>query len=416
MFIILCYNYSIKYSLNRRHGMSAFAETIIEIYDDEPIYNVLSIAEFKPKNVVYIGSRKLKSKRVKNSIISFIRELSLDTKCFFYSTDMLSIDAIHSELNNIFSLFPSCAIDLTGGNEVALVAIGMIAKEKNIPLFRYDRYAYCYRNIYNCPMADNVPSEPHLNIRALLALAGGVMKSHGHVSVDVLDTDTADDIFRVWTIYKKHHRVWSKVVGYLQQISKNLDGDELHISSPDTIFSGERVSSANQAVMNDLAEAGIIENYYKDKRRLSFNYKNRLMRSCLCDAGICLELYVFAAAITAGVYDDVQISVVIDWDGKLDSHINTINEIDVMLTRGIVPVFISCKSGTPNVTTLNEIKTLAKQFGGEYARPVLVTMADIRSGDRYLMQRAQDMGIDIIDRDDLLYDRLSKRLYKLSKI
>ena len=140
------------------------------------------------------------------------------------------------------------------------------------------------------------------------------------------------------------------------------------------------------------------------------------MRSCLCDTGICLELYVYAAAITAGIYDDVQISVVIDWDGDLDARINTINEIDVMLTRGVVPVFISCKSGTPNVTALNEIKTLAKQFGGTYARPVLVTMADIRSGDRYLMQRAQDMGIDIIDRDDLLCDRLSKRLYSLSKI
>ena len=43
-------------------------DTVIEIYDDEQIYNVLAVTEFKPQNAVYIGTRKLKSKRVKNSI------------------------------------------------------------------------------------------------------------------------------------------------------------------------------------------------------------------------------------------------------------------------------------------------------------------------------------------------------------
>lgn len=396
--------------------MNTFPETIIEIYDEEPIYNVLAITQFKPKNVVYLGTRKLKSKRVKNNIISFIREISLETKCFFYSTDMLSIDSIIAELNNILDTYGDCAIDLTGGNEVALVAIGMLAKERKIPLFRYDRYTYCYRNIYECPMVENVPSDPHLNIRSILALAGGVMKSHGHVSLDVLTKEVSDDIFRVWTIYKKHHRVWSKVVGYLQQISKDLEGNELHISSRQTLYGTERIVAANEDVMRELAGAGIINNYKSENGRISFDYKNRLMRSCLCDTGICLELYVYAAALSTGVYDDVQISVVIDWDGILNEGVNTINEIDVMLIRGIVPVFISCKSGTPNVTALNEIKTLTKQFGGEYARPVLVTMSNVRTGDRYLMQRAKDMGIEIIDREDLMYDKLSKRLYKLSKI
>ena len=101
------------------------------------------------------------------------------------------------------------------------------------------------------------------------------------------------------------------------------------------------------------------------------------MRSCLIDTGICLELYVFAETLRSGCYDDVKLSVVVDWDGDLSQRINTINEIDVMLTRCQIPVFISCKSGTPNVVALNEIKTLAKQFGQTNGRPVLVTMADV---------------------------------------
>ncbi len=397
-----------------------FPDTIIEIYDDEQIYNVLAITEFRPSNVVYIGTRKLKNKRVKNNIISCLRCLGLDTKCFFYSTDMLSIDSIMKELQTILSTFGDCAIDLTGGSEVALVAVGMIARDmeredRKIPLFRYDRYACCYRDIHSCPLAEGVKSKPHLTVPAVLAMAGGMMKDHGHLSLDKPDEATIADIFRVWGIYKKHHRAWPKAVAYLQQISKNLEPDELHVDAPGIVYGGDRISGADKTVMADLAEAGIIKNY-RSGGDISFDYKSRLMRSCLCDTGICLELYVYAVAINSFVYDDVQISVVIDWDGNLDARINTINEIDVMLTRGIVPVFISCKSGTPNVTTLNEIKTLAKQFGGEYARPVLVTMADVRRRDRYLFQRASDMGVDIIDREDLIGDRLSKRLYNLSKI
>lgn len=396
--------------------MQNFPETVIEIYDDEQIYNVLAITEFKPKNVVYIGTRKLKNKRIKNNIISCLRHLGLDTKCFFYSTDMLSISSIISELENIIANFGECAIDLTGGSEVALVAVGMLAKEKNIPLFRYDRYSYCYRNIYNCPQTEGFTSAPSLNIPSVLALAGGSVKSHGHISLSYLDSQTEADIFNIWEIYKKHHRVWAKTVTYLQQVSKNLEGNQLHVDAPNALFSADKLSAANNEIMNELAAAGLIENFKTNGERISFDYKSTLMRSCLCDIGICLELYVFATAKTSGEFGDVDISVVIDWDGNVGAKFNTINEIDVMLVRGIVPIFISCKSGSPNVTALNEIKTLTVQFGGIYAKPVLVTMADIRSGDRYLMQRAQDMGIEVIDRTDILAGRLLKKLLILSKI
>lgn len=396
--------------------MNNFPETIIEIYDEEQIYNVLAPSEFKPKNVVYIGTRKLKNKKIKNNLISCLRAMELDTKCFFYSTDMLSIDSIIAELENIIANFGECAIDLTGGSEVALVAVGMLAREKRIPLFRYDRYNHKYKNIYCCECVEGVESHPAFNINAILALSGGVMKSHGHLALDTLDEATERDIFRVWTIYKHNHRAWHRAVAYLQQISKNLEGDDLHVDAGAVVYGGDKISGADKVVMEELCESGIIKNYRNDGRRISFDYKNTLMRSCLCDIGICLELYVYAAAKSAGIYSDVQISVVIDWDGNLDARINTINEIDVMVIHGFVPLFISCKSGSVNVTTLNEIKTLAKQFGGEYARPVLVTMSDLRARDRFLTQRAMDMGIELIDREDLINERLSKRLYTISKL
>ena len=70
--------------------------------------------------------------------------------------------------------------------------------------------------------------------------------------------------------------------------------------------------------------------------------------------GIWLELYTYLTAKKSGAFDDVQISVVVDWDGKPEAN-NLLNEIDVTATRGLRPLFVSCKIGTLNPAHINEI-------------------------------------------------------------
>ncbi len=394
-----------------------FPETIIEIYDEEQIYNVLAITEFKPKNVVYIGTRKLKSKKLKTSIISCYRSLGIEVRCYFYSTDMLSISSIKNELLTIEKEFPNYVIDLTGGSEVALVAVGMLAKEYGIPLMRYDKYESRYRNIFNCPIAEKLISAPHFTVEAFMKLAGSEIKQHGHIAIDSLDHMTAQDIFRAWDIFKRQYQSWHRMVLYLQQVSKRTsDSKELSVSAPTLIYSGERIVNCETMLMNELAAARLILDYSQKNGRVSFRYKNELMRSCLIDTGICLELYVYATAMQSREFDDVKISVVVDWDGDLEARINTLNEIDVMLVHGQVPLFVSCKSGSPNVVALNEIKMLASQFGGENGRAVLVTMADVRTNDPFLYQRAADMGVALIDYTDLIDDKLEKKLLTAARL
>lgn len=394
-----------------------FPDTIMEIYDDEQIHNVLAITEFKPQNVVYIGTRKLKSKRIKSNIIACLRSLGLESKCFFYSTDMLSLEAVTNELESILEDFPGMVIDLTGGSEVALVAIGMLAKEKNIPLMRYDKYDRKYRNIHNCPAAEMLVSSPHFTVQAFLRLAGGEIKNHGHLSVDHLDDDSAADIFKIWEIFKNNYKNWHRLVSFLQLASKRQsDTAPLYVSTSKVIYSGEKPVNCDLTMLRTLSRIGIIKNFEESESRISFDYKNELMRSCLIDVGVCLELFVFATATKSGEFDDVQLSVVVDWDGDLDARINTVNEIDVMLVKGQVPVFISCKSGNPSVVALNAIKTLSSKFGGQNGRAVLVTMSDVRNRDPYLYQRAADMGVMVIDYTDLVTDKLSKKLLTASRL
>ena len=67
--------------------------------------------------------------------------------------------------------------------------------------------------------------------------------------------------------------------------------------------------------------------------------------------------------------------------------------------KGVVPVFISCKNGIIPGDELYKLNTVAEQFGSEYARKVLVAtdMGKAAKSRKYFLERARDMGIQIIE-------------------
>ena len=69
------------------------------------------------------------------------------------------------------------------------------------------------------------------------------------------------------------------------------------------------------------------------------------MHTCLCRAGLLLELNDPSALLTKGtdgkpLFDDAQTGVVLDWDRRTRDA-TSVNEIDVLLTRGMIPIFDS---------------------------------------------------------------------------
>ena len=175
-----------------------------------------------------------------------------------------------------------------------------------------------------------------------------------------------------------------------------------------------RMRYCDVELLEQLEENGLIYSLSVDENKVHFRFRNHVVRQCLTDTGIWLELYVYKEALECGCFDDVQISVVVDWNGIANESINTINEIDVVLTRGITPIFISCKYSVPSTTALNEIKTLTDLFGGGYARGVLVTLSDLAEISPATYQRAEDMNIDIIQDEDFERGNVASRLILIS--
>ena len=76
-------------------------------------------------------------------------------------------------------------------------------------------------------------------------------------------------------------------------------------------------------------------------------------------------------------------------------NIGTANEIDIVLTNGMIPTFISCKtSKSVGNGELYEIASIAEHF---HAKPVLAVTKDLeRESSNLLLLRAKQMGVSLI--------------------
>jgi len=392
-------------------------KTIIEIYDDEPIYNVLAPTVMRPEQVVYIGGNRITGKRIKNKIIRYFEERKLDTYAFFYPTNIYDCAKVTETLEMLIERFPDCAIDVTGGNSVLVFAIGMFCALHEVPAFAYNMKTNSFYNIYACDEIEELPSELSLKARECLAMAGASLMRHGHVDGDKLTDEDLQDIAKVWEIFRKNQNIWPRHTQYLQAVAGSPEPDDIPQLSIDTTIVRKtgynKNISANLFLMRELETCGIIQNLEYTDTDIRFDFKNHTIRQCLLDVGIWLELFIYKVCKESDFFDDVQISVVVDWNGDEEESINTINEIDLVLTHGITPVFVSCKTGVPTTTTLNELHTLTELFGGRYAKCVLATMCKLSEVSPSTYKRALDMGIHVIHCEDITAPALLKKLQNI---
>ena len=207
----------------------------------------------------------------------------------------------------------------------------------------------------------------------------------------------------------KHRRQWQKIVSYLQQVSPTPKEGELSLSvdAPWQVKGDRGMLTANAEALQDLEKLGFLENLeLLADERVRFSFADGQIRTWLRDVGSVLELYVWKACLRSGSYQDVRVSVVVDWEGQ-NTRDGVSNEIDVVAVRGIKPVFISCKTSEIRTEALNELAILRDRFGGEVARAIIVSAEPTRTVTR---NRAAELDIEVIDLDELEPEQLLDRV------
>lgn len=389
--------------------------TVIEFFDRESaVENIASALICKPEKVVFIGSNAKRMKRSVENYNSVLQGRGFDVEFSFRTVGRNNLGAIISAIEDVISENGECKIDISGGDEIFLVAVGVILEKfKNKVEIR--RFNVNNNSVNDCDSDGCVLKQAlfNLGVDENIRIYGGRViytdeKANSTVRWDFSD-DFVSDIKAMWDICRRNAGAWNAQANSIAKLfNENNDKFSLRVS-----VKSERIKdgiSVSKEIFSSLEKCGAIKNL-EFGERFSFEFKNTNVMKCITKAGLLLELII---AVTAKelkesdgyVYNDVGTGVYIDWDGTLseDRHIDVDNEMDVILMKGMLPVFVSCKNGAVDSDELYKLSVVSERFGGKYVKKVLVATQLDEMGYKaeYIRARAKDMGIRVVENIDTM--------------
>ena len=386
--------------------------TLIECFDIECVHNVMACLRLQPEKVIFLGDGE-QMEGTLTRLGRFFENRGIKTALMPYHVRMERMDDITMVLRNILRKEDDYIIDITGGSEELLLAVGLVLGEMDkdrrsrIEVQKFDPVTGKTLD------ADGngkilTGNEAALTVAEVIALHGGIIhpesQQPGHHY-------RPGDVLPLWNAMCADRKEWNKAVMALNEFEARCDSDhEIYLRLEDLHGSVNQFRQKEDRMwwlLEKLESCGVIEDRSTGEV-FRYRYLDPLLHSCAQKAGNLLEIMTLLQARACKLdgkafFDDCRMSVSIDWDGvvhQLTQQIpDTSNEIDVIATRGLVSLFISCKNGEIGEEELYKLNTVASRFGGCYARKMLVATDLERkspSSLRAFLQRAKDMGIYIV--------------------
>lgn len=388
--------------------------TLIELYDERAMENVLAPDMFRPKRIVYLCPEEIiRDRNRQNKLREFFCHRGWEPELHFVQASLFKADRILRQLQLTGEKYPDCAVDVTGGSDAALFAAGMFSAQTGAPAFTYSRKRNRFYNISGAAFADDLECSLSYSVEEFFLMAGGTLLP-GRVNNKLLERYLGD-FEAFFSCFLRFRRDWTDIISYIQRVSPSEYGQTppMSIQGKYTV-KGDHGSknSANEAALKALENIGFIsELKIIPGESVSFRFRDANIRAWLRDVGSVLELYAYKACVDAGIFNDVISSAVVRWD-DVQGHGSVQNEIDVMATRGVIPLFISCKATEIKTEALNELSILRDRFGGKGAKAAIITTELCNAAARH---RAAQLGIAVIDLEELEAGHLAERLKVIMK-
>lgn len=396
----------------------------IEFFSSEALENVMVLLKYKPKRIVYIGHKHDMITRKIVSLRNFAEKMSPDTILEFKEVPRDDFDAIVATINSLADTYPEAEFELSGGGEMILMAFGFVSATRPLRTLRIDPFTNVEIRINPDGKPTRTYSPIQLSVAENMMLHGGALTPlTGSISTWRFTDEFRMAIRAIWKVSCSLKNRWTKYCSVIEECIKSNPPDSTGLY---TLPRGALGESAE--LFFRLNNINMLRDYNVMKKTISFRFKNEMIRHVVTKTGNILELHVYEVATRSQTFTDAVIGAVVDWDGKTYTYdetgnislvnysgsdrgysyssdayyqsVDTINEIDVILMRGVVPTFISCKSGRANSNALHELQTITRRFGGNYAKNALVMACPVDknpSGTSFFKQRAKDMHIWVID-------------------
>lgn len=388
--------------------------TIIESFEKAPIENLISVLTSKPKKVIYLGEVS----QMKASMIVYekiLREKGIETEIILKGIQKNNLQNIIQVLTEIVETEEECLFDITGGEDLVLLAFGMIYERyKSIKAVKMQRFNINTGRIIDCDCDDEVTFEGTftMDVKELISVYGGIVMPE---DPQPMVENAMEVVDKVWGLAKIDSTSWNKSISNLKEFERKgkTNEDDLRMEldlkeAKEVIGEYSLKRQAVEKLLKEFYREGLVQNLNIDRDRISYKYKNLFVKRCLNKAGDALEMKCYFEAMNLEnkgkpYFNDCYVGVMIDWDGIIhpleENWKDTTNEIDVMLMRGLIPTFISCKHGKIGEEELYKLNTVATRFGGKYAKKMLIAThleKESATSMKSYLQRAKDMDIQLI--------------------
>lgn len=394
--------------------------TLIELFDRTPVENIAGSLALKPDKVVFITSESRKAIRAVPLYQKILIGRGIYLEMRVKSISKNDLEAIVAALYDIMSdSSDDYVIDIAGGDESALVALGIVlgSTDLRVSAFRMNivsRRGIWFemktdengkRKIHRTVVDYSGNSQVFLTVQENIFLHGG--RIYGESYTFAKDDPVCRDIDELWELCRKDCSGWNaKINRFSAAAALYLAEKNLYSVAKDDIG---RKGGVDRNLWDTCIKNGYIDMDEKRSTRdlMVFRYKNKPIQDCLTKAGSLFEYYTYKTALQCEqdgrpVYDCVTTGIILGWNDDVDT---TRNEIDVMMMAGMLPVFVSCKNGSVETDELYKLNTVAKKFGSGYAKCALAVTAffdpedHAYSGDAAsanIKGRADDMNVRVI--------------------
>jgi len=402
-----------------------------EFLDNDAIENAITCLNYEMDKVIFFGEEELINQK-RESLRKFLPEccnvgkragLSPEEAVTFVAVSDNSLEDVIKDMHDVITseekkgnqLF----FDITGGEGMTLLAFGILAKELGKPMHLYDVETgklkeFFADGVQNISVAGKKHS-PKWDLDVFVKMQGGEIdekRSKAHKTHHT--KDEIKDLENLWNVCKKYRRYWTGFssllaffkaegksliyTGSIESIRAKLDSEHFGQRKVDKEWIVEREAMPLfKEMLKACKEEGLLTRLEEktnkgNTKTLSYTYKSEFMFSCLTEAGNALEQHVYLKEMAKNPID-CRMGIHINWENGKTSPV--INEVDVFVLQGYVPVFISCKAGKSDKLSnddLYELETIAQRFGGKYAKKVFSIINEWYDTQK---ERAADMGIEV---------------------
>ncbi len=378
--------------------------TLIEFFDKDTIKNILAVLTLKPERVVYIY----------DSAISDTKYFTALKKCFKKHISNICVERIPVDINDVGDIYnktcgviekyKNCAMELTGGSELMMIAGHKAGLDKKIKMYYTDIAAGKMMDIDD---PDFEMKTEQLTLDDFMDAKGAEFVGESHREPD---EKNYDDILNMCHYIFRNLRNWSYTCGYLQAAVSVMEYGLQFSANISFLHKDGRHYRPDKNMLEMFEKHGFIKNLSITNNRVNFSFSYPEAKTYMTTYGLWLEMYVFISAKRLNRFSDVKLGAMIDWDAYDDIKAAG-NEIDVIIMENSIPVFISCKLRGISTPDINELYIQKKRLGGWFSKGVIVTSGDDKIKNTGTFKKAEEFGIIVLDRKDIKSRDFGERLY-----